>query len=260
MTFPVIDEGNHINTFITPHGKVSLLANDAIIVGEYRKGNYWDIEGLQMLKQYIDPNRNILEIGGHCGTDTIVYASYLNESSKLFVYEPQKRLYDVLVKNIQQNNLSDKVMHNNKAVFSYSGTGTMDAIDLDTHSQVSNRYTTEKQYGCNFGGVGIGPGGEDVTFTTVDEMGHTNIGFIHCDAQGAEQYIFSKAQETIKRDRPVIYYENPQSDGGKFIERVEKAQPGRPESKFDVEQFCVNELGYRRMEESTSNNILLVPT
>lgn len=258
MAFPHTREESNIITFTTPYGKISLVANDAIIAGEYMKGNYWDIKGLQMLKKYIDPNRNILEIGGHCGTDTIVYASYLNDTSKLFVYEPQKKLYDVLVKNINQNGLSDKVIHHNKAVFSYNGPGTMDALDLDTNGVVSRRYTTEKNYGCNFGGVGIGPGGEDVIFTTVDDMPHTDIGFIHCDAQGAEQYIFSKAQETIKRDRPVIYYENPKTDDGKFIKRVEMAHPDRTEGDFDVEQFCAD-LGYKRIEIDDRVNILLVP-
>ena len=129
MTFPVVSEG-HINTFITPYGKISLLKNESIIGGEFRKGNYWDIKSIEMLQQYIDPDKNILEIGGHCGTDTIVYASYLNEKSKVFVYEPQKNLYNILEKNIKQNNLSDKIIPYNKGVFCFNGVGTMDAIEF----------------------------------------------------------------------------------------------------------------------------------
>lgn len=39
-------------------------------------------------------------------------------------------------------------------------------------------------------------------------MNLDNIGFIHCDAQGAENFIFSKALDTINKYRPVILYEN----------------------------------------------------
>ena len=44
-----------------------------------------------------------------------------------------------------------------------------------------------------------------------------NIGYIHCDAQGSENFIFSKALETIKKYRPVIYYENNEHHG-RFVE------------------------------------------
>jgi hypothetical protein len=39
-------------------------------------------------------------------------------------------------------------------------------------------------------------------------MNFENIGFIHCDAQGSENFIFSKSIDTIRRCRPVILYEN----------------------------------------------------
>jgi hypothetical protein len=86
-------------TYNTPYGLITLYKNEGVIGGEFKKGNYWDIDTLFKLRQYIDPNRNILEIGGHCGTSSIVYASFLN-NSKIYVYEPQYNMYKLLVKNI----------------------------------------------------------------------------------------------------------------------------------------------------------------
>ena len=40
-----------------------------------------------------------------------------------------------------------------------------------------------------------------------------DIGYIHCDAQGAENFIFSKGMETIRKYRPVILYENNEHHG-----------------------------------------------
>ena len=35
-----------------------------------------------------------------------------------------------------------------------------------------------------------------------------DIGYIHCDAQGAENFIFSNGLETLIKYKPVILYEN----------------------------------------------------
>ena len=67
----------------------------------------------------------------HCGTSSIVYASYLNQASKLYVFEPQINMYNLLLKNIKQNALENKIISYNKGVFCYNGSGNMNDIDLD---------------------------------------------------------------------------------------------------------------------------------
>ena len=46
----------------------TVIENDVYIRREFKNGGYWDIDTLLKLREYVDPNRNILEIGGHCGT------------------------------------------------------------------------------------------------------------------------------------------------------------------------------------------------
>ena len=99
-----------IKTYNTKYGKISLYNNDVYISTPFEHGNYWDENTLLKLKNFIDPNKNILEIGAHCGTSTIVYASFLNENQKIYAYEPQKELYNLLVQNIKQNNLENKII------------------------------------------------------------------------------------------------------------------------------------------------------
>tara|TARA_R110002074_G_scaffold59689_1_gene145049 strand:+ start:313 stop:1089 length:777 start_codon:yes stop_codon:yes gene_type:complete len=257
--FPLTQEV--INTFTTPHGKISLLANESIIGQTFINGHYWDCNSLEILKKFIDPTRNILEVGGHCGTSSIVYASYLNKPSKVFVYEPQKNMYDLLLKNINQNNLQNTIIPYNSGVFCFNGKGSMDVTEKYSGGNVEKRYTTETQLGCNFGGVGIGEGGEGVDFTTIDSMGHDNIGFIHCDAQGAEPFLFHHGRETIKRDRPVIFYEDPFNDGRMYFDTVCKAHPTyQKESQFDITDYCLKELNYKLSDTDTfPGNILLLP-
>ena len=72
-------------TFETSYGKITLYQNDVYIIRSFLKGKYYDLEKLLKLQKYIDPGRNILEIGGHCGTSTLVYSKFT--SGKIYVYE-----------------------------------------------------------------------------------------------------------------------------------------------------------------------------
>jgi FkbM family methyltransferase len=252
-----------METFNTPYGKVTLYKNEVYIGPSFRCGGYWDIANLNLLKQWINPNKNILEIGGHCGTSTLVYSSFLNNDQKVFVYEPQANMYKLLVQNIEQNNLHSKIIPFNSGVFCYSGVGKMNNIDLDGGGGVvSKRYTEENDKGCNFGGIGLGDDGEPIKLITIDEMKHDNIGFIHCDAQGSENFIFAKGLETIAKNRPVIFYENNAEHERFLYDNVCKSYPEyKVESQFDIKKYCMEVLKYSQCIDRFNGGIdyLLIP-
>lgn len=252
-----------METFDTKHGKITLYKNEAFIRSSFRAGGYWDIGTLLKLKDIIDCGRNILEIGGHAGTSTIKYASFLEDENKVYVYEPQKNMYKLLLLNIEQNNLKHKVRPFNSGVFCYSGKGVMNDIDIDGGGGVvSKRYNEENHLRCNFGGIGLGGGGEAIDLTTIDEMDIDDIGFIHCDAQGAENFIFSKAKETIKRCRPIILYENIDLYGTYLYDNICKNYPDyKEESKFDIKEYCMTQLNYSKFIDRFDGGIdtLLIP-
>jgi FkbM family methyltransferase len=235
-----------MNTYNTKYGLVTLYKNEVFIGNDFKNGKYWDEESLLKLRKFINPNKNILEIGGHCGTSSLVYSSFLNNNSKVYVYEPQLKLYNLLVKNINQNNLQNKIIPNNLGVFCYEGNGTMNDIDLDGGGgTVLKRYNEENNLDCNFGGICLGQNGENIKLTTIDNMKLNNIGFIHCDAQGSENFIFSKGLETIKKYRPVILFENKDHYGSYLYDNVCKNYPTYiEESKFDIKKYCLQELKY----------------
>ena len=247
-------------TFNTKFGIITLMKNEVFIGGVFREGNYWDEGTLLKLKEYINPNSNILEIGGHCGTSSIAYSSFLNDGKKIFVYEPQQKMYNLLVKNINQNNLQNKIIPNNMGVFCYEGNGIMNDIDLDGGGGIiQNRYNEENDLYCNFGGVGLGKDGEVIYLTTIDNMNLEDIGYIHCDAQGSENFIFSKGIETIKKNRPVILYEN-MTDY--LYNTVCNAYPQyKEESLFDIKDYCLKELNYSLCiyNFNGGNDTLLIP-
>lgn len=253
------------DTYDTKYGKVTLYKNELFINATFKQGDYWEERELLNVRRYIDPARNILEIGGHCGTSSIVYASYLHSNSKHYVFEPQKRMFDLLTYNINQNNLGGKVVAYNRGLFCFKGTANMNAIDLDGGGGiVEKRYTTENNLMCNFGGICLGANGEPVDLTTIDDLLNDgiidNIGFIHCDAQGSEAFIFSKAIECIKKFRPVILYENNAGCGNILYNNVCRTYPQyENNAKFDLKAFCLS-LGYRTVIDNfESIDTLLVP-
>jgi FkbM family methyltransferase len=252
-----------METYNTKYGNITLYKNEVYIGGVFKNGEYWEESNLLALKDYINPNRNILEIGGHCGTSSIVYASFLNDDKKLFVYEPQRNMYNLLVQNINQNNLQNKIIPNNLGLFCYNGTAIMNAIDIDGGGGlVEKRYNEEIDLQCNFGGIGLGNEGETIHVTTIDELNLDDIGFIHCDAQGSENFLFSKGIETITKYRPLILYENKDLCGTYLHDNVCRFYPQyKEESMFDIKQLCMEKLNYSKYIDrfNNGNDTLLIP-
>jgi FkbM family methyltransferase len=249
-------------TFLTKYGKITLYNNEVYIGDQFKNGIYWDEDTLLKLKQYIDPDKNILEIGGHCGTSSIIYASFLNNTSKHYVYEPQKNMYNLLVKNINDNKLENIIIPFNKGVFCYNGKGNMNNIDLDGGlGNVQKRYNEESNLPCNFGGISLGIDGEEIDLVTIDEMNIENLGFIHCDAQGSENFIFSTGIETIKKYRPIILYENNYLYGKYLYDTVSNNYNYENNKLFNIKDYCINNLSYSTFIDRFNGGIdtLLIP-
>lgn len=247
-----------INSYYTDYGIVSLLKNEQFIGTIFRKGGYWDLKNLLFLKKYINPNKNILEIGGHCGTSTLVYQSFLSEKNKVFVYEPQKMMFYILKKNIYQNNLHNKVIPFNKGVFCING-----ELELSSSDDVNSRdlkISNKNESFCNYGGVEVGKGGEKINVTTIDNMNHDNIGFIHCDAEGSESFIFSMSLNTLSKNRPVIYFENSKKYNQEKFNNIINNYPNyKKEGNFDLVNYCIKKLKYSKVIKIGTCDDLLLP-
>ena len=172
-------------------------------------------------------------------------------------------MYNLLVHNIFQNNLQNKIIPNNYGVFCYNGLGNMNSIDVDGGGGlVEKRYGEENNLSCNFGGISLGADGEQIKLTTIDDMELDNIGYIHCDAQGSENFIFSKSIKTINKCRPVILYENKDLYGNDFYEDICNSYPQyKEESNFDIKKYCMENLNYYGYIDNFNGGIdtLLIP-
>jgi hypothetical protein len=117
----------------------------------------------------------------------------------------------------------------------------MNQFDIDySLGDVKKRYNEDRHLPCNFGGIGLGKDGEKVKVITIDSMNLENLGYIHLDAQGAEPFILHGGRETIRKFRPLIYFEDNSKHCPFLFKNVCKAYPEHnEESQFDVVRFCM---------------------
>jgi len=253
------------NIFKTNWGLIELPSNEAFISLPFKQGSYWDIDTLLKLESYIPKDRNILEIGGHVGTSTIVYASFLNKDSKYWVFEPQSKIFSYLQKNIKHNNLEQIVKAIHGSAFCYTGKMNMNSTPVDgPNTKIPINFLTRRNMPVNYGGLTVGKSGEQINCYKIDDFSELdNIGFIHCDAQGSEPFLFYGAKELVRKNRPVILYEDKTLGAGpQLYQNVCQSYPQYSEySTFDISDFCLNELRYSEIIKKFNNSEdnLLIP-
>src|SRR3989338_1872811 len=261
MTIINYNTDDRFITYDTHFGRITLYKND-LIRGQFDNNSYWEINEFISLLPYINRDKNILEIGGHCGKSSILYAQFLNDNSKVYVYEPQLNMFNLLLHNITNNNLDHKIIPYNNAVFCDNISMQMNNIEVGMGTTVNSSYS-DTNSPCNFGGLCLGTSGESIDAITIDSMKLQNIGFIHCDAQGSENFIFSNALETITHDKPVIFYENNEKYDKILYKTVCTSYPQYlTHSQFSIESYCIHKLKYSAVKYSfpdNSYNDLLIP-
>ena len=255
---------NDVVTFSTPYGKITLPSNEEYIKRAFEIGSYWELKELEYVKNYIPKDKDIIEIGGHCGTSTIYYATHQNPDCAYYVWEPQKMLFDLLRRNIIQNAFQDRITAYNGVCFCCAGEMSMNSCTVDGQNKGKLLSTINMTDSINWGGLSLGTGGEKAMSYKLDDMKlGDRVGFIHCDAQGSESYIFYGAKDLIARNRPVILYENAALHGDYLAKTVAAAYPDHAHSSdFDVKRFCMDELRYSSFVDRVGGdgvNTLLIP-
>lgn len=154
-------------------------------------------------------------------------------------------MFNILNKNVEINNLNSKIKTFNSAVFCKTGQINMHSEDLDGPSKGNINILESENKEINYGGICLGKNGELTNCIKLDDLNFENIGYIHCDAQGAEPFIFSTGTQFIKKHRPIILYEDMNLYGNYLFNIIKSSYPEFIDnSKFDIKNYCVKELGY----------------
>ena len=176
--------------------------NDIWFNKQYKLGKHWDEKYIDdHLYKYILTAKCILDIGGHVGSHSVAYAK-INDTTKIYTFEPQKRLYKLLKNNIFRNNIKNietfNVCLGNKICKTNMAT---EIVDLKESWTINTNELT------NLGGLSLGSDGEEVDMITIDSMNLDGCDFIKIDVEGFEMIVLLGGEETIKKFKPVIFFE-----------------------------------------------------
>lgn len=243
-------------TFNTHHGAIEVYRDDEHFFDTFASGKHWDDEVIRDNLRHVR-DRNVLEVGCHVGTHTVPYARALAPDSVLYGFEPQGRMFELLCRNVAANGLADRTRLHNAAALWYTGAATMHGTFQD--GSTPGKSVAEGGRG-NYGGLALGVGGERVRCFKLDDLAGSvrDVGFVHSDAQGADGFWLWGAQGIIRRDRPVIFYENHVVHGSYLRDTIVKElAPPKEVVDFDVKAFCMETLGYREYRHGYDS--LLVP-
>ncbi len=204
-----------LGTFYLPY------PNDTI-QKQLRKGEIWEAKNIPVFEAFIKPGKDVVDVGAYIGSHTIKFGN-LAKPGKVYAFEPQEDIHEILTQNIALNGLSDSV------------TAYKMALGDRACNTKMNRRPSEKALDSPelFGNRGAAPvvgclddSDEPFTFEmrTLDSFGLDNVGFIKIDVEGAHMIVLEGAQETIKRNKPIMLIEILGGTGGAGFTHHEATQ------------------------------------
>lgn len=155
---------------------------------------FYEQEILEDLDKYLTQESVVLDIGANIGNHSVYWGKVTNVK-KVFSFEPTDVIFKILEKNIEINNLTEKI--------------TIYNIGL------GNKNTNGKIASFNIGNVGATGIKEDISgditikkLDDIEEIKSERIDFVKIDVEGFEKNILDGAIETITKNRPIVFIES----------------------------------------------------
>jgi FkbM family methyltransferase len=161
----------------------------------YFPSNY-EAENFDFLKESIQPNSVVFDIGAHIGLFSIIAAKLIGNGAKIFAFEPAPSTQKVLNQTIAINHLQQNVIPVNAAMGKEPGSITFFVSDdeADNSNSLVSYKEDRKLHGIE---------------VKVDNIDHfaaaqklTQIGFIKIDVEGAEYDTLRGGIHVFKTLRP----------------------------------------------------------
>jgi FkbM family methyltransferase len=194
-------------------GQLYLQETDDLVQNILRKGQIWEGHYQKnFFEKYVKKGTTVIDIGAFVGSHTVRLAQ-LASPGLVHAFEPQKDIFELLVKNAKVNNLSNIISHNVALGDKTCGSEIVKGLGFTD----INRGATPVQ-GC------VDSGKAAFEMFPLDHFKLKNVSFIKIDAEGSEPIIIKGALETIKQNRPVMFIEvsdTPQEKGKEYFSHHE---------------------------------------
>jgi FkbM family methyltransferase len=179
-------------TVPTRYGEMMVNPNDTFIGRSLIEYGEWCQFEMDLLDEFVCPGDTVIDGGANIGTHAVAFASMVGDTGRVFAFEPQPRLYDMLAVN--SSVAPGIITSSQRALGSKNGSIPMADLPPD-HIEF------------NFGAVPLSaPGTGTASMWTIDAL-ELKPSLIKIDVEGMEADVIRGAQETIRAHRPVLYLE-----------------------------------------------------
>jgi len=151
----------------------------------------WEKNVLELYKKYLNKSSVVLDIGANLGTHTIPLSLL---SRKVYSFEPQKKIYELLSKTIKDNEITNIELFNN--IVSDGKYESLQFLNTDcgrasvaVYRPRLNGYVTNEK--C----------------ITIDSLNLQRCDLIKIDVEGGEWDVLNGAHLTITKYMPIIILE-----------------------------------------------------
>ena len=168
-----------------------------IVIQEMMSGRVFEPEIVEVGKQFITKGSTVLDVGANSGQMTLLFSEFVGKRGRVFSFEADDFIFDVLKKNITVNKRRN-ITPICKAVYNTSGRTLFYPIP-------------DFQRFGSYGSYGIDPNakeGRSVETITIDSLDiQDHISFMKVDIQGSDLFALQGSVETIRRHQMPIIFE-----------------------------------------------------
>lgn len=159
-------------------------------MGLVMASGHYEPHSVELIKKIIHPGMTCIDAGAHIGFYTCLMASLISERGKIYAFEPMPSNFELLTKNIEENQFQRTVKAYPFACSDVPGTLTV--------SKVSNMFV-----------VGEVEDGEHVSAEAIriDDVITDTVDLVKLDVEGHEPAALRGMSSIISRDRPIILSE-----------------------------------------------------
>lgn len=185
-------------------GEFLTLTHDNVISKNIRVSGAWSPHQVDLFRNLLRPGNVAIDVGANIGHHTVVMAKLVGPTGKVYAFEPQRRVFQLLQANLALNQC-DHVEAFELALGERAGVGVMRPQSYD-----------DGENPWNVGSLSLGtsvtlsnsPTAHTVKVCALDELlPDIEVAFLKCDAQGFDYHVLRGAAAIIERCHPAILTE-----------------------------------------------------
>lgn len=155
---------------------------------------YWEMWVTDIFMNLVKDGMNVIDIGANIGYYSLIFASKIGSTGKLFTFEADPEVFDILHKNMEINGFLGRTELINKAVVDKRGTINFNKCKI--HHGSSSIASFSSEFWDNVEIINV----ETISLDEYFKNKNMKIDIIKIDAEGSEPYIFDGMKELIEKN------------------------------------------------------------